>query len=341
MKNLHIILDAVNPDKVEKMDYVNGLKDDGDSHFGKLDCGFPGYKNWVGAGHTVSSGLSLITGQTPTKGGKLVNRFFWDEPAIPAIKFSSHREIDQDKFLWDYMTKNGVKQGWINIPTVYPPENVNGFMIGGVMSVGRFAYPKSLEDRLRKGYVPDGHSPKFPFWNDDDLKYMIDFRKDKMTYDEIKELGLAMAVNRTDHALALIDEYDPDYMFIWYTSTDRIFHHASMHGDDGIVDMILATVDEQLEKLIGKADPDHLIVHSDHGMHHSKNTHRRYGFYLLNSPYKFIGKDEQHILDIPPTVMSALGLSIPSHYEGTTMLWSDRDQQVIEGRLTNMGYMEE
>lgn len=339
MNTLHIIMDAVNLEKVKEMDFLSSLMDKDSVHTGELDCGFPDCEAYQGMGHTVSSGLSLITGQTPTKDGHLVNRFMWDKPAVPSMKFSSHREIDQTDYIWDYLTIRSVKQGYVNLPVVYPPENVHGFMITGVMSVSRFAYPKKLEDKLRKGYCDTEHQD-FPLHGNANLPYIIDFDKAEISYSTLKELAYTMPENRTDHSLKLIDKYDPEYFFVWYTAPDRLFHHTSMHGDQDHDSRVMNIMDEQLEYLIDKADADHLIIHSDHGFQHEKNAHDRHGFYMVDSPYKWIGKDTNHILDIPPTVMSTLDLEIPEQYEGTSLLWSERDQEVMEGRLDNMGYLD-
>ena len=73
-----------------------------------------------------------------------------------------------------------------------------------------------------------------------------------------------------------------------------------------------------------------------------ENHHTRYGFFLINSPLKYIGKGgEAHILDIPYTLLQTLNIEVPDEFEGVPMLQSEKDDEAIKGRLRNLGYLDD
>lgn len=63
--------------------------------------------------------------------------------------------------LWDYLNADGARTGVVNMPTMYPPREIDGFVVcGGPDAVDGeyrsidtgYTYPASLEDRLKDEY---------------------------------------------------------------------------------------------------------------------------------------------------------------------------------------------
>jgi len=362
MKTLVLTLDAVNPKDVDRMNFLSKLKNKENSHFGRLDCGFPEWmgKGYGGQGHTVSSAGALATGQTPTINGQLANRFRWDSPAVKASKISTHRELDQENYLWDLIDESGYSSLFINYPIMYPPPQLqDGVMISGVLAPpgARFASPKSEEKRLKNGdYVGDlsAHfgSNKKQGWSyiekgdQQSGEYISDLDKSTLSDSEIRDFAFSMTYNRTEHILSLHEEYDFDVVIGWISSPDRLKHHlSSFENPKELNQELLGAVDSCVKKIVEELEPEHIIIHSDHGFGTppwEENHHTRYGFFLINSPLKYIGKGgEAHILDIPYTLLQTLNIEVPDEFEGVPMLQSEKDDEAIKGRLRNLGYLDD
>src|SRR4030042_3058371 len=91
---------------------------------------------------------SFMTGKNPGKHG--VGDFFHRAPGeyrrVPLDSTSIRGEP-----LWVTASRWGKKVGVLNVPVTYPPYEVNGFLISGLLtprSVARFTYPESLAQEL-------------------------------------------------------------------------------------------------------------------------------------------------------------------------------------------------
>lgn len=361
METLTIILDAVNPSDVteDKMPFLAELKNQGDTNFGRLDTGFPGYDGWGGQGHTVSSSLALAVGQDPTIDGDLANRFRWDEPALPSAKVATHRELDQENYIWNIVDDLGIGALWMNIPTMYPPERLTrGVSISGVLAPpgGRFAMPKQVENKLKDGdYAGDisvhyGSNEKegWSYVNEDDLqegKYITDLDKSQLTDEEIKDFAFSMALNRKETFINLYKEYQFDVATVWMSAPDRLRHHLSSFEDpESIEAELLHTVDDCVQEMVEAVEPENLIIHSDHGFGDpawENNHHARYGFYLVQSDLTWMGAETCHIKDVYPTILASLDISLPDTCQGVPLLEAPSDEDAIKARLENMGYGDE
>lgn len=361
METLVITLDAVNPSDVteETMPYLASLKNQEENHFGRLDTGFPEMKGWGGQGHTVSSSLALLTGETPTIDGQLANRFRWDDPAIPSAKVATHREVDQENYLYDVIDDLGYSSLFMNIPTMYPPERISrGVTVSGVLapSGGRIAQPKQVEDKLKSGdYAGDlsAHAGSLDgegwTYMDEDARhggaYITDLDKSELTEEDIKNFAFSMAINRREHFIELNKEYEFDVAAVWISAPDRLRHHLNSFNNPSTIEAeLLQKVDEQVRQMVEEADPDHLIIHSDHGFGDpawENNHHERHGFYLVQSDLRWMGAEENHIRDIYPTVLSTLNIDLPDTCTGVPLLESRKDEEEVKEKLRNMGYGEE
>jgi len=360
VKTLVIVLDAVNLDDLDVMPNLDELRNKEGTHVGPLDAGFPGYSNYGGRGHTVSSSACLLVGQDPTIGGQLCNRFRWDEPSIPATKISTHQELDQDNYMYDIIDQEGYKSLWLNLPVLYPPERLdNGVTISGVLAPpgGRFAEPKEVEDKLKSGgyagdlaaHTGDKGREGWSYIDTGDLQsgeYITDLDKSTLTDEEIKDFAYSMAINRATHFEELNDEYGFDVAVVWISAPDRLRHHLHSFDDPAELETrLLNTVDTYVGEMIDRADPEHLIVHSDHGFGDPAweyNHHTRWGFFLVDSPLTWIGDESDvHIRDIPYNILQTLNISPPDSYSGSPFLQSEQDEEEVKGRLENMGYLDD
>jgi predicted AlkP superfamily phosphohydrolase/phosphomutase len=95
-----------------------------------------------------SSWSSFATGVNPGKHG-LVDFVYpgADSYKVTMINAASR----QTRALWNWLNDAGYKVGLLGIPTTYPPEPVDGFMISGFLSPGpesEWAFPPELKQEL-------------------------------------------------------------------------------------------------------------------------------------------------------------------------------------------------
>jgi predicted AlkP superfamily phosphohydrolase/phosphomutase len=66
------------------------------------------------------------------------------------VRAMSGRDI-MTRPVWDILTEHGGRSIVLNVPTTYPPEQINGVMVTGMLTPGRgseFTYPYSLKNEL-------------------------------------------------------------------------------------------------------------------------------------------------------------------------------------------------
>jgi predicted AlkP superfamily phosphohydrolase/phosphomutase len=214
-----------------------------------------------------SSWSSFATGVNPGKHG-LVDFVFpgADSYKVTMINASSRKT----RSLWNWLNDAGYKVGLLGIPTTYPPEPVDGFMISGFLSPGpesEWAYPPELKQELLTELGAFMLAP--------DERYRSTRWLDRFLDD------LAASVeNRTQAALYLMRTKPWDLFTVVYWDTDMVQHetwrlldpsHPRHDPDEAAAsrDKILAfhhKIDADVGRLLAQAGPDTVVVvMSDHG----------------------------------------------------------------------------
>ncbi|MGQ9585789.1 MAG: alkaline phosphatase family protein [Anaerolineae bacterium] len=175
--------------------------------------------------------------------------------------------------LWRILSDRGRPVIVVNVPTTYPPEPVNGVLIGGLMSPGensRFTYPDGLYQELKEavgGYII----------NVDIERGQMDLAAERLLLRRMEE----MTRLRTEAVLHLAATHPWDLLVVVYGAADRVSHKFWKHMDpehplytpEGAAqhgEVILKTyrqLDASLGKLLGElADGETTVfVVSDHG----------------------------------------------------------------------------
>ena len=215
---------------------------------------------------TIPAWPCFATGTTSTKNG--VFGFWQSREEMKNIKC---------KPFWEIMGEAGRKVGVMNVPCTYPPKEVNGFMITGLMTPPRekiFTYPKELSEELIQKY---GYKIG-PLFRKDlyDVPPRGSFNRE--TY--FKEF-LASENIHTQVAIDLMKKYKPDLMVMVYRSPDEIGHYYWGYMDPGHIyyyskDAVkfgnsIRKCYEEIDRMIGKIlrwiDNDTIVmIMSDHGM---------------------------------------------------------------------------
>jgi len=214
-----------------------------------------------------SSWSSFATGVNPGKHG-LVDFVY---PGADSYKVSMINATSrQTRALWNWLNDDGYKVGLLGIPTTYPPEPVDGFMISGFLSPGpdsEWAYPPELKQELLTELGEFMLAP--------DERY----RSTRWLNRFLDDLS-ASVENRTQAALYLMRTKPWDLFAVVYWDTDMVQHetwrlldpsHPRHDSDEAAAsrEMVLdfhRKVDKDVGRLLAEAGPDTLVVvMSDHG----------------------------------------------------------------------------
>ncbi|MEJ2733196.1 MAG: alkaline phosphatase family protein [Anaerolineae bacterium] len=214
-----------------------------------------------------SSWSSFLTGVNPGKHG-LVDFVYpgADSYKVSMINATSRRT----RALWNWLNDAGYKVGLLGIPTTYPPEPVDGFMISGFLAPGpesEWANPPELKQELRAELGEFLLSP--------DERYRSSRWLDRFLDDLVTSVE-----NRTQAALYLMRNKPWDLFAVVYWDTDMVQHetwrlldpdHPRHDAGEAAAhrEKILAfhrKVDADVGRLLSEVDSDTLVViMSDHG----------------------------------------------------------------------------
>jgi predicted AlkP superfamily phosphohydrolase/phosphomutase len=214
-----------------------------------------------------SSWSSFLTGVNPGKHG-LVDFVYpgADSYNVSMVNATSRRT----RALWNWLNDAGYKVGLLGIPTTYPTEPVDGFMVSGFLAPGpdsEWAYPLELKQELQEALGEFLLSP--------DERY-----RSTRWLDRFLDDLTASVENRTQAALYLLRNKPWDVFAVVYWDTDMVQHetwrlldpnhprHESAEAAaqrDRILDFH-RKVDADVGRLLAEVDSDTLVVvMSDHG----------------------------------------------------------------------------
>jgi predicted AlkP superfamily phosphohydrolase/phosphomutase len=210
--------------------------------------------------------VSFMTGKNPGKHG--VGDFLQRSTGQYQRALADSRSVRCEPF-WVTAGRQGKKVGIVNVPVTYPPYEVNGFLISGLLtprSTDEYAYPSGLVEELRGAvggyrvnldhFYSEGAGDRFLA----DLRELVDIRKRAAQY--------------------LMKRYEWDFFMVHFIATDWVQHflwhcldpthprhnerEAKLYGD-AILE-IYQCVDRALGELVAGLDRDTvLLVMSDHG----------------------------------------------------------------------------
>lgn len=175
------------------------------------------------------------------------------QPSGDGFAPTTSRNIQQPYF-WRHI--NGRKVV-VNQPMTYPPEKVEGVLVSGYLASNdtTYTHPPELSDELNdKGYIIEGLSMGF----------------DRERRDDVLERLNRTVEKRTEVALEILEEEDPDFFQVVYTGLDRLQHYFPLQPSDGEYSEAVPSHYRKLDSEIGKIRqelPENttLIVMSDHG----------------------------------------------------------------------------
>lgn len=203
---------------------------------------------------------TFMTGVNPGKHGV----FDFIQPLGADYSLVNSTKIRQPT-IWQRFSRAGYKVGVLNVPVTYPPQEVNGFMITGILSPkhGQICYPDDLIDRYRDELGDYRVAPDVQFKQGIEESYVKDI------YDLIRAHG--------EWALTLMENEPWDVLMVHFIALDIMMHAMWRHMDgnhprhqegpyrhairDGY-----RLVDDYIGRMLARAPDDTTVVAmSDHG----------------------------------------------------------------------------
>jgi predicted AlkP superfamily phosphohydrolase/phosphomutase len=216
---------------------------------------------------TAPAWSSFITGTNPGQHG--VFYFFKrkkDNYSVGGRKVLMNLEHIHGIPFWKILNQYRKKVALINIPLTYPPQEVNGFMISGMLvpqGEKNFTYPRELFFKLEKYCVDiDGLM--------DENKWRVKDLIAKDPKDFIKRV-YHLSRTRANNSLKLMKSEKWDLFMVVFTGSDRICHFFWEDRDEGIYPSSVIRdyyvfLDSLIGDLVNEAGVNTAkLVMSDHG----------------------------------------------------------------------------
>ena len=210
--------------------------------------------------NSIPAWICMATGKNPGKVG-IFDFLYRDGYSLRLVS----SKVMKAKPVWSILSEKGIRVGVMNVPGTYPPGGVKGFMVSGLMtpSSRECIYPRILARLLAS-----------------ELKH---YRLDVIEWAYFDEAHLVkdaitVARRRARLALKLIRLMEPDFLFLVFTTPDRIFHplwslvdpssDPSDAGKEKVAELLnryWLELDGLVSKVIEAFRPGLTLVVSDHG----------------------------------------------------------------------------
>jgi predicted AlkP superfamily phosphohydrolase/phosphomutase len=175
--------------------------------------------------------------------------------------------------LWQVLNRQGRTCGYLNVPVLYPPDPVDGYMISGMMTPGpevEFTHPAELKAeifRLFPDYVLDVDIPKYDaeFW--EDARIFLD-DVDHATKRRIELFTHLLETRPCDFQMLVLEATDRVGHLFWkYLDPRERHYHAPMASRvRERYAQVLRRIDDFLGELLVRTEHGYdLLLMSDHG----------------------------------------------------------------------------
>lgn len=193
---------------------------------------------------TPPAWTSLTTGMNPGKHG--VYGFYSRRKGSYETVPVSDRDVHARR-LWDYLSNEDLTSIVVNVPVTHPARELDGALIPGYMAQDEpDTHPAALLDDIGLDYHVYAEDEAGP------------------ATDELLQQWLRLTESRKDAALALMERYDWDLLFLEFQKTDGVVHKFT---DKERMRRIYERVDRCMRDVLEGIDGDpNVFVVSDHGI---------------------------------------------------------------------------
>jgi len=275
--------------------------------------------------HTAPAWASFITGKNPGKHGVFqfvpIDRSLYEGRRTRIVNSGTL----SGQALWNIIGQADKKVGVINVPLTYPPNEVNGFMVTGMLTPREsrhFTYPPHLASFLGD-YKIDISVGEEEYGVLDDLN--TDHPEVLAAF--IEELT-SLVDMRTETAIRMIEMYTPDFFIMLFTETDRLQHilwpwlqsnrlQFESQAERKLAEAVAhfyRNLDHNLAKLIKIAGEQTIkIFMSDHGFGPSTKKNVNFNVWLQDEGFLRLQKNPRSLLN-PRHWLKRMGLNRENLY---------------------------
>jgi predicted AlkP superfamily phosphohydrolase/phosphomutase len=241
-----------------------------------LDQGSWGVLNSTNPPTTPPAWSTTLTGVNPGRHGIFDFRYTYHAtPSRPLITLKALKGLK----IWQVIEKQKKNSGFLNVPILYPPEPLAGYMVSGMMTPSlesNFTYPPELKQKLLKNvphYILDVDIPNYDVTFPEDITLFLE-DVSRATQAEIDAFLYLYKNYPVDFHMVVLIAMDRIGHLLWkYLDSNSSFfsHPYSEVAKKGAM-KAFKMLDQFLEELlhIQEKEEMNLIIMSDHGFGQTK-----------------------------------------------------------------------
>jgi len=218
---------------------------------------------------TAPAWLSMATGKNPGQTGIY---YYLNRKSSDSFEFETFgSEKYQGESVWDILSTKDMSVGVLNYPMLYPPYEIDGYMVSGLASPDddSITYPAELKSELDD--VTGGYEIEVPYADPKYAEKPDELLADLIEIVEKREAAIEYLLeNReTDVFFGVLSATDWAQHYFWkYWDEDHAYSEAAArdaYGDN--LPRVWERVDETVGKVADIAEENgaNLVIISDHG----------------------------------------------------------------------------
>ena len=221
---------------------------------------------------THAAWSSFSTGKNPGRHGVMdfIEPPYWNDER-QSFQFTNFSSIKTPTF-WQTLRGSGVRVGIVNLPMTFPPQELDGFLVGGIDTPSensRFTWPDDLIEKLREAGIH--YRPDYV----EILKYEGGEARMRAKQEVIDDY-FHIEEERRKTILHLMENEPWDLLVVVIGITDRIAHHfwedheAGLRGEHNRFEEVVRDSYRLADRVVGDMlerldDEIPVMVMSDHG----------------------------------------------------------------------------
>jgi predicted AlkP superfamily phosphohydrolase/phosphomutase len=214
---------------------------------------------------SVQAWVSMATGKNPAKHGIID---FWTSRPDEARRQFVNAFLVRGETLWDIFGRHGKRVGVANVPVTYPPREVRGYLISGLLTPSReanYTYPPQLREEVISAvgeYDPDPFDLRFPPRKEflEEIIYWVRKHEQANRY--------LLQSHPWDFFMNVVQALDSIHHVFWNLLDESHPYHDARAAREygGLIEAAYEAIDDVVGQRLGLVDEGAtLFIVSDHG----------------------------------------------------------------------------